>query len=282
MVVVAVRLPEVPVMVTVAAPVVAVALAVSVSTLVLVVGLVANAAVTPVGRPDAARVTEPVNGLTSVTVIVSVPLALCAIDRVDAEGKRVKLPPDVTVREIVVVAVSVPEVPVIVTVDVPAVAAALAVRVSTLVLVAGLVAKAAVTPVGRPDAARVTEPVKGLTSVTVIVSVPLAPCATDNAVAEGFRVKLPPVEEGAPLVHVTPLSVKNAGGWLVMPFHVPLNPNWPMLPPAAMVPLKLALVTVTLAPVWVSVPSFQIDEIVCPLRKVHPSVQLLKAVDDVL
>jgi hypothetical protein len=53
---------------------VAVLLAVSVSTLVVVVGLVANAAVTPVGSPDAARVTLPVNGLTSVTVMVSVPL----------------------------------------------------------------------------------------------------------------------------------------------------------------------------------------------------------------
>jgi len=74
-VVVAVRVPEVPVMVTVVAPVVAEPLAVRVSTLVEVVGLVANAAVTPLGRPEAARVTEPVNGLTSVTVIVSVPLA---------------------------------------------------------------------------------------------------------------------------------------------------------------------------------------------------------------
>jgi hypothetical protein len=50
-------------------------LAVSVSTLVLVAGLVANAAVTPLGKPDAVRVTDPENGLTSVTVMVSVPLA---------------------------------------------------------------------------------------------------------------------------------------------------------------------------------------------------------------
>ena len=76
MVVVAVSEPEVPVIVTVAAPTVAVLLAVNVSTLVDVVGFVANDAVTPVGNPEAARVTLPVNGLTSVTVIVSVPLAL--------------------------------------------------------------------------------------------------------------------------------------------------------------------------------------------------------------
>lgn len=72
MVVEAVTLPEVPVMVTVEVPVVAELLAVNVSTLVPVVGLVPNAAVTPVGRPDAARVTLPVNPPTSVTVMVSV------------------------------------------------------------------------------------------------------------------------------------------------------------------------------------------------------------------
>jgi hypothetical protein len=60
-VVVAVRLPEVPVMVIVALPTAAVLLAVSVSTLVPVVGLVANDAVTPLGRPEAARLTLPVN-----------------------------------------------------------------------------------------------------------------------------------------------------------------------------------------------------------------------------
>jgi hypothetical protein len=55
--------------------------------------------------------------------------------------------------------------------------------------------KAALTPLGRPDAANATLPVKGLTSATVIVSVPLAPCAIDREVTDGVRVKLPvPVE----------------------------------------------------------------------------------------
>jgi hypothetical protein len=49
-----------------------------------------------------------------------------------------------------------------------------------------------------------------------------------------------------------------------------------------MVPLKLAFVTVTFAPVWVSVPSFQMDEIVCPLGNAQASDQLVKAVDEVL
>src|ERR1700684_3903332 len=89
--VVAVKLPEVPVIVTVAAPVVAVLLAVSVSTLVPVVGFVPNAAVTPVGRPDAAKVTLPVNPPTSVTVIVLVPLPPCVIVRLLGESDSVKL-----------------------------------------------------------------------------------------------------------------------------------------------------------------------------------------------
>ena len=73
MVVVAVVLPEVPLMVTVAAPVVAVLLAVSVSTLLPVVGLVPKAAVTPLGRPDAASVTLPLNPFAGTTAIVDVP-----------------------------------------------------------------------------------------------------------------------------------------------------------------------------------------------------------------
>ena len=71
--VVALRLPDVPLMVTVAVPVLAVPLAVSVSTLLPVVGLVPNAAVTPLGNPDAARVTLPLNPFLPVTVMVDVP-----------------------------------------------------------------------------------------------------------------------------------------------------------------------------------------------------------------
>jgi len=54
-----VKLPEVPVMVTVTVPVEAVLLAVSVKVLVLVVLLGLNDAVTPLGRPDADKLTLP-------------------------------------------------------------------------------------------------------------------------------------------------------------------------------------------------------------------------------
>jgi hypothetical protein len=51
-----------------------------------------NDAVTPVGRPEVANDTLPVNGLTSVTVMVSVALEPGAIDSVGAEGASVKFP----------------------------------------------------------------------------------------------------------------------------------------------------------------------------------------------
>ena len=172
--------PEVPVMVIVDDPAVAVAAAVNVSTLVEVAGSVPNAAVTPVGNPDAAKVTLPVNPPSSATVMVLLPVPPAVTVRFAGEAESVK--PDVaavTVRLMEVVAVSVPEVPVMVTVDVPAVAALLAVNVSTLALVEEAGLNEAVTPLGRPDAANDTLPVNGLTSVTVIVSVPLAPWAID-------------------------------------------------------------------------------------------------------
>lgn len=73
-VVLAVVLPDVPVIVTVNPPTVAVLLAESVSTLVDVLGFVPNEAVTPLGSPEAAKVTLPLNPPEGVTVIVSVPL----------------------------------------------------------------------------------------------------------------------------------------------------------------------------------------------------------------
>jgi hypothetical protein len=91
-VVLAFKLPDVPETVTVAVPVVAVLLAVKLTVLVEVVGFVPNVAVTPLGRPDAASVTLPVNPPRSVTVIVLVPAAPpCVIDTLLGEAASVKL-----------------------------------------------------------------------------------------------------------------------------------------------------------------------------------------------
>jgi hypothetical protein len=63
-------------------------------------------------------------------------------------------------------------VPVTVIVDVPERATPLVVKVSLLVVVAGFVPNAAVTPAGIPDADSVTAPVKPFDGVMVIVLVP--------------------------------------------------------------------------------------------------------------
>jgi hypothetical protein len=234
----AVIVPEVPVIVTIELPAVAEALAANVTTLLPAAGLVANVAVTPLGKPDAAIVTAPAKPPASVTPIVSVIVEPRVTATEAADGARAKLPAPVIVTEIVVDAVSVPDVPVIVTIAVPAAAVLLAVSVSALPPVAGLVPNMAVTPAGNPDAARVTLPLNGLTSAMLIVSVPLAPGAMDTALAEDERVKLPlPVPPPPAPPQATPFNENEVGTLLVELFHEPLNPTPVTLPPAGIAPL---------------------------------------------
>ena len=80
-----------------------------------------------------------------------------------------------TVKATAVVCTRLPEVPVIVTLEAPRVAASLALKISVLVLVAGFGLNAALTPAGRPDAARLTLPLNPLVGRTEIVLVVLAP-----------------------------------------------------------------------------------------------------------
>ena len=70
-----VKLPEEPVTVTVAIPVVAALLAVSINVLVFVVLVGLNDAVTPLGKPDADKLTLPLKPFCGVTVMVLVPEA---------------------------------------------------------------------------------------------------------------------------------------------------------------------------------------------------------------
>jgi len=189
-VVVAVVVPEVPVMVTVDEPTVAVLLAVNVSTLELVDVAGLNEAVTPLGNPVAVKVTLPVNPPVSVTVIVSVPLLPCLTLRDVGEEESVK--PAVIlaliVSAMVVVAVVFPEVPVTVTVAAPVVAVELAVNVSTLEVVEDVGLNEAVTPLGRPDAVNVTLPMNPPVSVTVMELVPLLPWVIDKLDGEAASV----------------------------------------------------------------------------------------------
>lgn len=82
------------------------------------------------------------------------------------------------ISEIVVVADREPELPVIVIVEAPPTTQLVelpAANVSTLLPVAGLVPKVAVTPLGSPDAASATGPVNPPESITSMVSVPIPP-----------------------------------------------------------------------------------------------------------
>ena len=108
--------------VTVAAPTVALAEAVSVSVEVAlpfaagVTGLVENAAVTPVGRPVAVSVVAELKPPVLVMVMVLVPLApwVTVTDAGEAPMVKFGVAVALTVRAMVVVAVRLPEVPVMV------------------------------------------------------------------------------------------------------------------------------------------------------------------------
>ena len=93
-----------------------------------------------------------------------------------------------TVREIVVSFVWLPDVPVMVTVAVPTVAVSLAVSVSMLAELASFGLKDAVTPLGKPEADKVTLPLKPFWSLTVIVIVPLEPCVRGKLFGDAERV----------------------------------------------------------------------------------------------
>ena len=191
MLVVCVNAPDVPVTITgIGPPMVAEPLAVSVSTVVVVVLSGRNVAVTPLGKPEAAKLTVPVNPLVGVTVIVLGPLLPCTTLRAPGDADNVKFGGAVTVRLTVVVCVREPDVPVTVTgIGPPMVAELLADRVRMLVVVVVVGRNVAVTPLGKPEAARLTLPVKPLVGVKVIVLGPLLPWTTLRALGAADSVK---------------------------------------------------------------------------------------------
>jgi hypothetical protein len=106
--------PETPVIVTVLVPVVALLLAVNVRVLVPVAGFGLNAAVTPVPKPLAERVTLPAKPLDGVIVMVVVPCDERVIVKLAGDAESVKFPAAtaVTVRATVAFCVMPPPVPV--------------------------------------------------------------------------------------------------------------------------------------------------------------------------
>jgi len=184
-----VKLPDEPVTVTVTVPVAAMLLAVSVNVLVPAVLPGLNDAVTPLGRPDADKLTLLLKPFCGVTVMVLVPVVPCASVKLFGEAEKAKFGGAFTVREIVVVLVKLPDVPVTVTVTVPVVAMLLAVSVNVLVPAVLLGLKDAVTPLGRPDADKLTLLLKPFSGVTVMVLAPLAPCTIVKLLGEAETEK---------------------------------------------------------------------------------------------
>ncbi len=94
----------------------------------------------------------------------------------------------VTVKLMVVVLVRPLDEPVMVTVAVPVAAKALAVRVNVLALAVLVGLNEAVTPLGKPEADKLTLPLKPFWGVTVIVLVPLVPCTTVKLLGDAESV----------------------------------------------------------------------------------------------
>ena len=117
----------------------------------------------------------------------------------DVPWPRLRLPAEIvkvgtaTLRERVVAAVSLPDVPVRVRVAVPTLAELLATRVSTLFPTVGLGEKDAVTPLGRPETARFTPPTNPKRGLTETEVEPDVPWPIVKAVDES-------VKDGAPMV----------------------------------------------------------------------------------
>ena len=91
---------------------------------------------------------------------------------------------------IIAVLLKVPEVPVMLTLNVPIAAVAPAPRVRVVEAGSGLELKDAVTPLGSPDAEKVTLPVKPFRGVTVMALKPEVPCTMAKLAGEVESVKL--------------------------------------------------------------------------------------------
>ena len=113
--------------------------------------------------------------MSGLTVMVLVPLLPWTMVKLPGEADNEKFGAGFTVKLTVVVCVRLPLVPVMVTVAVPVAAVLLAVNVNVLLLVVLDGLNEAVTPLGNPEADKLTLPLKPFTGLTVMVLVPLLP-----------------------------------------------------------------------------------------------------------
>ena len=183
-----VNVPDVPVTVTVAVPSVAEPLAVSVRVLDVVVGLALSVALTPVGRPDTDKLTLPPKPFAAATLIRLVPAVPCARLKLLGDAERPKVGTAITVTDRDVAWVKLPDVPVMVSVAVPGVAVLVAVSVRVLEVDVGLELNVALTPLGTPDADRLTPPVNPFREATLIVLPPFVPWGMFRLLGDAARL----------------------------------------------------------------------------------------------
>jgi hypothetical protein len=181
--------PEVPVTVTMDVPTGATPLAMNVSVLVFVTVTALKEAVTPVGRPETARLTLPVK-LFCASTLIAVPALVPGFKEMPlAEAVRPKLGV-MTRRLMPAMLLRVPEVPEIVIAEVPAAAELLAVNVAVVLLavLAGL--NDTVTPTGNPEATSTTLPVKPFWGITVITLLLVLPGFMEKPGCEDDKVNV--------------------------------------------------------------------------------------------
>jgi hypothetical protein len=184
-----VRVPDVPVTVMVEAPGAVELVVFKVRVLDAVALAALKDAVTPEGNPEAAKVTLPLKPFWALIAIALVAELPCAMLKVAGVAVRLNDGGPVIVSASLAVLVKLPDVPVIVIVAVPTAAELAAISVKVLVVVALTGLNDAVTPVGNPETLRFTALEKPCCAPTVMVLVPVAPGAIESVAAEEDKPK---------------------------------------------------------------------------------------------
>jgi hypothetical protein len=185
----AVNAPETPLTVMGKLPAVAVVFAVKVTRLVPAAFGAANDAVTPLGSPDAERITLLLKPFCGMTATVPVAVAPRGNPRLAGSKDRVKLGA-VMVSPMVVALVNAPEAPFTIAVYVPGVTVLLALKTRDVLAVVLDGLKTAVKPVGKPDTEKLTLPLKPLEPTTLMVLLPLPARAIVRLLGDDERLKL--------------------------------------------------------------------------------------------
>jgi hypothetical protein len=164
---------------------------VSVKVLEEVVGFGLNDADTLTGKPEADKRTLPANPFDGAMARVDLPFVPRAMLKVEGEADRPKFGPEVMFREMVVVLVRLAHTPLMVSVNVPIAAVALALRVSELLLAVPGGLKDAATPLGRPEADKLTMPLNPLSGLMLMTLVAVFPWTTLKLPGEAISAKVP-------------------------------------------------------------------------------------------